>query len=189
MRGVPDVVITLFSRNLSKVPVRAPSLITVRLHVIVQLLGNPWFNPLSVNFMGSLITRNLYDRDLFKPLPLTDVKSGVDPYTPEEREIILDRFRNKRPYYFAFVCWQFRTGARPSESIALRHEDLDLRYSTGGIHRSRVQGHESGTKTLRSNREIHLHSNLVEVLRNHLPLQVNPEDYVFTTPRGTPIDE
>jgi len=35
----------------------------------------------------------------------------------------------------------------------------------------------------------HLQPNLVEVLRNHLPLQVNPEDYVFTTPRGTPIDE
>jgi len=136
-----------------------------------------------------LITRNLYDRDLFKPLPLTDMKSSVDPYTPEEREIILERFRKKRPYFFSFVYWQFWTGARPSESLALRHEDLDLRYSTAKIHRSRVQGHESGTKTLRSNREIHLHSNLVEVLRNHLPLQVNPEDYVFTTPRGTPIDE
>jgi len=136
-----------------------------------------------------LITSILYDKVLFKPLSLTDVKSSVDPYTPEEREIILERFRTKRPHYFAFVYWQFWTGSRPSESLALRHGDLDLRYSTAKIQRSRVQGREAGTKTPRSNREIHLHSNLVEVLRNHIPLHVNPEDYVFTTPQGTPIDE
>ena len=136
-----------------------------------------------------LIPQILYDRDLFKPLSLTDVKSSIDPYTPEERESILERFRKHRPHYYAFVYWQCWTGARPSESIALRYEDLDLRYSTAKIHRSRVQGHEAGTKTLRSNREIHLHANLVEVLKKHIPLHVNPEDYVFTTPQGTPIDE
>ncbi len=136
-----------------------------------------------------LITSILYDRDLFKPLPLTDVKSSVDPYTPEEREIILERFRTKRPHYFAFVYWQFWTGSRPSEALALRHGDLDLRYSTAKIERSRVQGHEAGTKTLRSNREIRLHSNLLEVLRSHTPFNVNPEDYIFTTPQGTPIDQ
>jgi integrase len=50
-----------------------------------------------------------------------------------------------------------------------------------------VQGHEAGTKTQRSNREIHLHENLVEVLKSHMPLHVEPDDYVFTTPNGAPI--
>jgi hypothetical protein len=38
------------------------------------------------------------------------------------------------------------------------------------------------TKTVKSNREIHLHANVVEVLRAHTPLHVDPEDYLFTTP-------
>ena len=64
---------------------------------------------------------------------------------------------------------------------------IDLRYATVRIRRSRVQGHEAGTKTQRSNRELHLHANLVEVLKAHMPLHVEPDDYVFTTPNGAPI--
>ena len=53
-----------------------------------------------------------------------------------------------------------------------------------------MQGHEGGTKTVRSNREIHLHENVVKVLseENPAPLSVDPEEYLFTTPAGTPID-
>ena len=133
------------------------------------------------------MTVNLYDRVFFKPLPLTDVRNSIDPYTPEEREMILEGFRTKQPHYFAFVYFQFWTGARVSETTALRYGEIDLRYATARIQRSRVQGHEAGTKTQRSNREIHLHENLVEVLKAHKPLHVEPDDYVFTTPNGAPI--
>ena len=129
---------------------------------------------------------NLYDRVFFKPLPLTDVRNSIDPYTPEEREMILEGFRTKRPHYFTFVYFQFWTGARVSETTALRYGEIDLRYATARIQRSRVQGHEAGTKTQRSNREIHLHETLVEVLKAHMPLHIEPDDYVFTTTeRGT----
>src|SRR5439155_13767533 len=141
--------------------------------------------------VDGLLKVNLYDRAFFKPLPLTDTRPSIDPYTPEEREIILEAFRTKRPHYYRFVFFQFWQGPRPSETTGLRCEDIDLRYSTARIHRSRVQGHEAGTKTVRSNREIHLHDNVVEVLRheNPAPLNVKPDDYFFTTPEGTPIDE
>jgi hypothetical protein len=43
---------------------------------------------------------------------------------------------------------------------------VDLTYDTAG---SVVQGHEGGTKTVRSNREIHLHDNVVMVLRDEIP--------------------
>src|SRR5262249_20976115 len=54
-----------------------------------------------------------------------------------------------------------------------------------------VQGHEGGTKTVRSNRVIHLHENVVSALgqENPAPLSVSPDDFLFTTPEGTPIDE
>src|SRR6266481_705109 len=140
--------------------------------------------------IDGLIQVNLFDRDFFKALPTTDTKPSIDPYTPEEREIILEAFRTKKPHYYKFVFFHFWQGPRPSESTALRREDIDLRYATARIHRSLVQGHEGGTKTVRSNREIHLHDNVVEVLKEENPerLSVDPEDYFFTTTTGSPID-
>jgi integrase len=141
--------------------------------------------------VDGLVKTDLYDRIFFKPLSITDTKPSIDPYTSEEREIILEGFRTKRPHFYKFVFFHFWQGPRPSESTALRREDVDFRYATANIHRSRVQGHESGTKTVRSNREIHLHENVVEALKNEnpAPLSVAPGDYFFTTPEGTPIDE
>jgi integrase len=96
--------------------------------------------------VDGLVKSNLFDRVFFKALSITDTKPSIDPYTPEEREIILEAFRTKRPHYYKFVFFHFWQGPRPSESTALRREDVDLRYATANIHRSLVQGHEAGTK-------------------------------------------
>ena len=50
--------------------------------------------------IDGLIQGNLFDRDFFKVLPTTDTKPSIDPYTPEEREIILEAFRTKKPHYY-----------------------------------------------------------------------------------------
>jgi integrase len=52
-----------------------------------------------------------------------------------------------------------------------------------------LEKNEAGTKTKKSNREIHLHGDFVELLKGHNPLHVKPEGFVFTTTEGTPIDE
>jgi integrase len=88
--------------------------------------------------VDGLIKLDLFDRDFFKPLSMTDTKPSVDPYTPQEREEILEAFRTW-PYYYRFVFFHFWQGPRPSESTALRRENIDLRYATARIHRSRVQ--------------------------------------------------
>jgi integrase len=119
--------------------------------------------------VDGLVKVDLYDRDFFKPLSITDSKPSINPYKPEERETILEAFKTKRPQNYRFVFFQFWQGPRPSESTALRREDVDLRYATARIHRSRVQRREAGTKTVRSNREIHLHDNVVEVLKEETP--------------------
>jgi integrase len=97
------------------------------------------------------------------------------------------------------VYHQFWTGCRPSKTYFLRRRQLDLRYGWERIEGSRVQGDEHGTKTKRSNRQIQLSDHLLEVLRKHLAFDpsaewmttaaADPEDYVFTTRAGTPIDE
>jgi len=132
---------------------------------------------------------NLFDRDFFKPLSLTDTKPSIDPFTPEEREMILEEFRTKRRHYYRFVYFHFWQGPRPSESTALRHMDMDLRHGTALITKSRVGGKEAGTKTERSNREINLHDNVVKTLGALMPLHPKPEDYFFTTPSSAPISE
>jgi hypothetical protein len=35
------------------------------------------------------MTVSLFDRELFDPLPQTDLERSIDPYTPEDRELIL----------------------------------------------------------------------------------------------------
>src|SRR6266550_2168234 len=56
------------------------------------------------------------------------------------------------------------------------HTTIDLSFFSSGKAR---------------NREIHLHENVVTMLSNEnpTPLSVSPEDFLFTTPAGTPIDE
>ena len=80
--------------------------------------------------VDGLIQSDLFDRAFFKALSITDSKPSIDPYAPEERELILEGFRTKRPHYYKFVFFQFWQGTRPSESTALRREDIDLRYGT-----------------------------------------------------------
>jgi integrase len=135
------------------------------------------------------ITVNLFDRVMFSKLKESDSESEIDPYLPEEREKILKGFRDHRLPYFAFVFHQFWTGCRPSESCALRRRDVDLAYGWERIEKSRVGGNEDGTKTRPSNRQIRLHDNLVDVLKDHVRFMVDPDAYLFTTPDRTPIDE
>ena len=99
-----------------------------------------------------ILTRDLCDKAFISPLPLTDSHVSIDPYEPHERETILEVFNSKRPHYYPFVYFQFWTGARPSETTALRWQEVDLRYGRARFERSRVQGNEAGTKTMRSKR-------------------------------------
>lgn len=145
------------------------------------------------------LTVNLFDRDLFEALPQTDTENSIDPFTPEERELIIEGFRLKRPDYFAFVYHQFWTGCRPSEACYLRRRHVDLRYGWERFEGSLVQGDEHGTKSKRSNRQHDLTGHLADVMRAHLSYDPSaewmtspgpdPDDYVFMTPADTAIDE
>jgi len=63
---------------------------------------------------------NIFDRDLFSPLPESDSESEIDPYLPEEREFILDGFLKLRLPYYGFCVssildrLQTERGLRPA---------------------------------------------------------------------------
>ena len=87
------------------------------------------------------------------------------------------------------MYFRFWTGTRPSEAIGLRWGDVDLAGRRIRIRRSRVLGEDGKPKTGRSKRDIVIHADLEVVLRHLMPLRPAPDDFVFATPMGAPIDE
>jgi len=75
----------------------------------------------------------LYDRGEIQRLDRGSEAREIDAFTEAERDAILEGFRKKRPHYYPFVFHQFWTGARPSEAIALRWEQVDIpgRFASG----------------------------------------------------------
>jgi integrase len=82
--------------------------------------------------------RGIVDKDPFAALEWPRTMSPKpDPFTPEERDTILNHFHAEQSFYFPFVATLFGTGARPSELIALRWGDVDLTSGTLSISKSR----------------------------------------------------
>ena len=131
----------------------------------------------------------LYDRRFVRRLDQGGNVNEIDPYTEEERDAIIEGFRTARPEYHAFVFHQFWTGARPSEAAALRWGHLDLLNRRIRIRGSRVLRRDGRPKTGKSKRDVVIHGNLSEVLRDHRRVHGRREGFIFTTPNGAPIDQ
>ncbi len=133
--------------------------------------------------------RALYDGRMLTRLTRAGEDVEVDPFSETERDRIIAGFRKHRAHYLPFVAFRFWTGTRPSEAVALRHGQLDLTGRRARIRASRVLGQDGQTKTGRSKRVVVLHEPLVRILRDRLPTHPAHDDFVFTTPSGTPIDQ
>lgn len=75
-----------------------------------------------------------------------------DPFTLEERDRILEYWREHDPFYYPYIFTQFHTGMRPSEAAALIWADIDLNAGSIAITRSRNLGTDDATKTENSYR-------------------------------------
>jgi len=115
--------------------------------------------------------------------------SKPDPFTAEERDVILNHFRAKHGYYYPFVATLFGTGARQSEIIALRWGDIDLRAATLSISKSHYMDEDGPTKTAASERVIALGAPVIDALKPTKPLHVTEADFVFKNREGRPINE
>jgi integrase len=113
-----------------------------------------------------------------------------DPFTEEERDILLDYYWRKDRHWFPFVFTQFFTGLRPGEAIGLRRGSLDLRRGRLSVRASRTLGEDNPPKTKKSKRTITVRPEVVAVLRDMpQPLHLTADDFVFTTATGRPVDE
>jgi integrase len=129
--------------------------------------------------------------DPFAALDWPDkVDPEPDPFTEEERDILLDYYWRKDRHWFPFVFTQFFTGLRPGEAIGLRRGGLDLRRGRLSVRVSRTLGEDNPPKTKKSKRTITVRPEVVVVLRDMpQPLHLSADDFVFTTATGRPVDE
>jgi integrase len=81
----------------------------------------------------------------------------------------------------------FATGMRPSELCGLRWGDVDLKHATLDVRRSRTMHEDCAPKTTASERVVRMPAIVVAVLRDAMPLHVDPEAFVFRQPSGKPV--
>jgi integrase len=128
-------------------------------------------------------------RDLPKWVRLAAPESPK-PFTVEETQKILATFKSHRyyGYYYPFVLFCFGTGVRLGEAIGLQWKRLSEDCATIEISEALSRGVRKPTKTNRS-RQFRLARNIVEMLQQHKPANAKPEDIVFASPKGCPIDD
>lgn len=107
-----------------------------------------------------------------------------DPFTKEERDLIVKTFEDNDPYFANLVKFLFFTGCRPSEAFGLRWQNVDLVNSKIIFCEVVVMGHhQEGTKT-EASRNFPMNNQLREILDD----QPKINEQVFLSERGKPID-
>ena len=110
-----------------------------------------------------------------------------DPFLPEERDLILDFFREREPFYYPWVLLAFMAGTRPSEASALQVDDLDVETSELSITKTRHLGAGNQPKTGRSRRTIRLSREITESLLTLPSFSLGAES-LFLNKVGGPLD-
>jgi len=107
-----------------------------------------------------------------------------EPFTPTERDQILEAFKHEAPHYLPYVEFLFLTGCRTSEANGLRWDDVGEAIA---FHQARIEGKDKeGLKTQKS-RKFPINTQLRELMGRTAPSNINGE-YVFRTESGSPID-
>ncbi len=125
--------------------------------------------------------------------PFMDIRWPVvarekpDPFLPEERDKILDFFREGDPFYFPWVLLAFMAGTRPSEASALQVDDLDVETCKLSITKTRHLGVGNQPKTGKSRRTIRLSREITESLLTLPSFSLGAES-LFLNKYGGPLD-
>jgi len=147
-----------------------------------------------IMMLGSCCTWAV-ERSLIPDNPFTKMASSikvtkakaVDPFTPEEINLIIDAFAQYRPHYLPYVKFLFLTGCRSSEANGLYWSSVDLPNRTVKFETAYTGGVEKGTKTGYA-RSMPISPKLAEVLESIKPTPADPKELVFKAPRGGRIN-
>jgi len=135
-------------------------------------------------------------RGLVKVNPWMEVKLKVPPkqkpkpFTKDEIDRILKGFREDGIYchYADVVEFLLSIGCRPGEAFGLKWKHLNDDCSVIWIGEAWSRGRQKATKT-NEDRAFTLTPRLQKLLLKRRPLKWHPDDLVFPSPRGKPIDD
>ncbi len=120
----------------------------------------------------------------------------IEVFTRDELQRLLGVAEQDWPEWYPFVLCLSRTGMRLGEAMGLEWRDVDFEDRVILIRRSRRRNRVSEPKNGKA-RRVDMSTQLSKVLRSLRTLQeaeavlngIAPSERVFSTPRGTPIDE
>jgi integrase len=117
-------------------------------------------------------------------------KQPPKPFTKDEVRAILAAFKTHLQYkhYADFVEFMFLTGVRTAEAIGLRWQHISEDFASVWIGESLSRGVRKSTKTNKA-RYIPLNDKLKTLLKARVPENYQPDDLVFPSPDGLPIDD
>lgn len=111
-------------------------------------------------------------------------KSPPDPFTPEERDAILDHFAGHHlGPYFRFMFW---SGLRPSEALALQWADVDLRTDYVRVEKAQSKGRSLARTKTGKVRDVRLNSDSRAALQAQKAKSYLAGGHVFVTEEGRP---
>jgi integrase len=120
-------------------------------------------------------------------------EGDIDPFTSEERDIIIQAFSEHPTYhhYTNFVKFLFMTGCRTSEAVGLRWKHISADCSritfTEAVVNVSSQKIRKGLKS-QEKRTFPCNQSLKAFLKSIKPENVNPEAIVFTSLKGQDIN-
>lgn len=126
------------------------------------------------------------------------VNPNPDAFTAAERDAVIEAFRNDKrsgmnySHYAPIVQFWFFTGCRPSEAIGLTWKNVSDDCSTvffiGSVQTVRGKQVWSDGSKNNKNRVIAVSLRVQELLISIKPETINPDDYVFPSPKGKAIN-
>jgi integrase len=110
--------------------------------------------------------------------------NNPDPFTVDERNLIIKTFEEKKPYFANFVKFLFFTGCRPSEACGLRWQNVDMVNNKIIFCEAVIDDQrQEGTKT-RISRTFPINNQLREILESQ---QGKDNEKVFPSEKGSVI--
>jgi integrase len=118
--------------------------------------------------------------------------ADINPFSPEEHDLIIEHFKTANREYASLVEFMFRTGCRPSEAIALQWRHISPTYKTVTFEQAITASEnglavKQGLKT-QERRIFPCGDKLQTFLSSIEPEQKDRSQFIFKSPKGKFID-
>ena len=114
-------------------------------------------------------------------------KPDVDPFTPEERELILNymdtTYKGTYRIYYLYFKFAFWTGMRISEIVALEWGDVDFIANKVAVNKSIVRGRERDTTKTNVHRFVLLNDEALDAIKEMKQFSFLKGDRIFVSPK------